>query len=207
MSGAAGGGQLALPLAWPGGSDFLVSACNKAAVRQLEHPALWPVMACVLAGPPRSGRSLLGRIFAARSGGSLLDDADRSDEEAVFHAWNRAQETRRPLLMVASTHPHGWAPRLRDLASRLAASPTAIINAPDERLAEALLERGFAARGLALTPDVNRWLLRRIERSYVAIEATVDLIDRAMLAQKRALTLPLVRAVLAPVIDASHTSA
>ena len=39
-----------------------------------------PVMASVLTGPRKSGRSLLARVFASRSGGSIVDDADLRPE-------------------------------------------------------------------------------------------------------------------------------
>ncbi|HEX8447009.1 MAG TPA: chromosomal replication initiator DnaA, partial [Sphingomonas sp.] len=96
--------QIALPLLWPAEDaigDFIQSASNQAAVRHLKHRALWPVMTTVLTGPRKSGRSLLGRMFVADSGGRLIDDADRRPEEELFHAWNRAQSDRRPLLLIA----------------------------------------------------------------------------------------------------------
>ena len=40
---------------------------NADAVRHLGHWSLWPVTATLLTGPRKSGRSLLGRIFAAKS--------------------------------------------------------------------------------------------------------------------------------------------
>ena len=50
-------------------------------------------MATLLTGPRKSGRSLLGRIFVRKTGGRLFDNAEEHDEEALFHAWNEAQET------------------------------------------------------------------------------------------------------------------
>lgn len=70
--------QLALPFDWPADprdDEFLVSDSNARAVQQLEHWSTWPVMAVVLTGPRKSGRSLLARIFAAKSGGEIIDDA------------------------------------------------------------------------------------------------------------------------------------
>ena len=64
--------QMALPLGWPADErqeDFIVGESNARAVRHLEHWGTWPVMATILTGPRKSGRSLLGRLFARRSGG------------------------------------------------------------------------------------------------------------------------------------------
>ena len=94
--------QIALPLDWPVADrdeDFLISDSNRAAFEHLKRWSTWPVMATLLTGPRKSGRSLLGRIFVRKTGGRLFDDAEDHDEEAIFHAWNGAQ-MRRHLLPV-----------------------------------------------------------------------------------------------------------
>ena len=129
--------QIALPLAWPVAErdeDFLLSDCNQAAFDHLRRWSTWPVMATVLTGPRKSGRSLLGRIFVRKTGGRLFDDAEDHDEEALFHAWNEAQASRRPLLIVADSPPAGWGIALPDLRSRLSATPLIEIGRPDDRL-------------------------------------------------------------------------
>lgn len=191
--------QLALPLDWPaaeGEGSFVVGAANADAVRHLGHWALWPVMTTILIGPRKSGRSVLARRFAARSGGTLIDDADRQPEEALFHAWNRAQSQRRPLLMIADAVPPQWIVRLPDLASRLAATPKVAIAEPDAALAAALIEKLLGARGLAAPPEVLHYLIPRLERSYVAIQRIIDLIDDTALARRSRLTVPLARRAL-----------
>lgn len=190
--------QFALPLAWPADEqgEFLVLDSNARAVRMLEHWATWPVRTAILAGPAQSGRSLLGRIFAARSGGTVIDDADHVAEEALFHAWNEAQERRRPLLLIARTAPPGWSVALPDLRSRLAASPSAEIGAPEDALIAALFERGFARRNLDVRADLVTWLTARTDRSHAAVMETIDRLDQAALAGRRRLTIPLARETL-----------
>lgn len=199
--------QFALPLDWPADErddDFLLSDANLAAARHLEHWAVWPVPATILTGPRKSGRSLLGRLFARKTGGRLFDDAWEADEESLFHAWNVALATRRPLLIVADAPPPEWIVGLPDLASRLTATPRVAIAPPDDVLVRALLERGFARRGLAVPPVVLAWLIARIERSYVGILAAIDALDRAALSRRRRLTVAFARTVLSDthVIDA-----
>ncbi|WP_022686327.1 HdaA/DnaA family protein [Sphingomonas phyllosphaerae] len=200
--------QIALPLAWPADEqgDFLVVESNARAVRMLEHWATWPVRTAVLAGPPQSGRSLLGRIFAARSGATVIDDADRTEEDALFHAWNRAQEERRPLLLIAAALPPTWNVALPDLRSRLSASPSAEIGAPEDVLVAALYERGFARRHLDARADLITWLTARTERSHAAVMETIDRLDRAALAGRRRLTIPLARETLEGARTASNRS-
>lgn len=152
--------------------------------------------AAILSGPRRSGRSLLARIFAAKSGGEIIDDAEATPEAELFHAWNRAQETRRPLLIVADAAPPAWAVVLPDLRTRLAASPHAVIGAPDDALVRALLARLFERRGLDARPDLVDWLVARLERSHLAVERAVDALDQAAMERRQRPTIPLARTIL-----------
>ena len=201
--------QAALPFDWPAGADerdYIVSEANEPLIRHFEHWSLWPVMATVLTGPRKSGRSLLGRIFAAKTGGELMDQAERQDEEAIFHAWNRAQETHRPLILIADEGPPHWRIRLPDLKSRIAATPRVRIAEPDDMLAAQLIEKICNARGLAAPPELVRYLVPRIERSYLGIHRAVDALDELALQKRQRLTVPLAREALATmgVIDESH---
>jgi hypothetical protein len=200
--------QIALPLDWPEDErddEFILSDANAAVARHLEHWALWPVPVTILTGPRKSGRSLVGRLFARKTGGRLIDDAWRADEESLFHAWNAANSSHRPLLVIADAAPPEWRIDLPDLASRLAATPRVAILPPDDTLLRALLERGLARRGLAAPPQLVTWLSTRIERSYVGIMTAVDALDRASLSRQHRLTVPLAREALmqSGVIDAS----
>lgn len=192
--------QIGLPFDWPAQedqSDFIVTPANAAAVQHLDHWGSWPVRAGLLVGPRKSGKSLLARIFAARSGGAVVDDADSKSEANLFHAWNIAQETRVPLLIVAEQAPPAWEVSLPDLRSRLAATPTIAITPPDAPLIDALLSKLLAKRGLVLPPEVAAYIAPRLERSYLTVLQAVDALDAASLSMKRSLTVPLARDVLA----------
>jgi len=192
--------QIALPLDWPVADreeDFLLSESNRAAFEHLRRWSLWPVMASLLTGPRKSGRSLLGRIFAAKSGGRLIDNATDQDEELLFHAWNTAQTARKPLLLVADLPLPQWSIGLPDLRSRLMATPHIAIGEPDAPLMAALVEKLLAARGLAAPADVLRLVVPRIERSYVGVGRVVDALDAAALARRRAVTVKVAREALA----------
>ncbi|WP_298670014.1 DnaA/Hda family protein [uncultured Sphingomonas sp.] len=192
--------QIALPLEWPADprdEEFLVTPSNARAAHTLEHWGAWPVMTALLTGPRKSGRSLLARIFASKSGGAIIDDAEMRSETELFHAWNRAQADRRPLLIVADAAPPEWRIKLPDLNSRLGASPIAAIGAPDDELMRALLERQFLRRGLDARADLIDWLVARIERSHIAVMRTVDALDQEVLERRKRLSIPLARTTLA----------
>ena len=191
--------QIALPFQWPvadSDEDFLVAEANRDAFTHLTRWSTWPVMATLLTGPRKSGRSMLGRIFVRKTGGRLFDNVEDHEEEALFHAWNDAQARRRPLLMIADRPPPGWEIRLPDLGSRLAATPQVHISDPDDALLADLIVKLLADRGIAAPPDLPEFLVPRIERSYVAVQGVVDILDRKILADRKRMTLAAARQVL-----------
>ncbi len=195
-----GSAQLTLPLELPVGARqdlFLVGPSNEAAVHHLDHWLTWPVKAALLVGPRKSGRTLLARSFAARSGGMIADDAERWSETELFHAWNRAQGEERPLLIVADAPPPLWRIGLPDLRSRIGATPVLRLEPPDDLLIETLLQYLFDRKELVAAPDLVRWLARRVERSHLAVLRIVEALEEdAMLRTMRRLTIPTARAAL-----------
>ncbi|WP_205480654.1 HdaA/DnaA family protein [Sphingomonas arenae] len=191
--------QIALPLDWPQGSDesrFIVSDANRVAFEHFQRWTTWPVRSTILVGPRRSGRSLLARNFVTRVGGRLFDDAQRHDEEALFHAWNQAQDTGRPLVLVAGEAPPAWQPTLPDLRTRLAVTPVVKIEQPDDALFAALIQRLFADRGLHLPDEPLRYVVSRVMRDYWTAERVVEAIDRHAIAERARLTVPTVKRAL-----------
>ncbi len=199
MSGSASP-QLPLPLGWKaaqGQKDFYVSAANAEAVRFLDGWGTWPVPVALLVGPPGSGKSHLGAIFARRTSARLIDDADAGmSDEALFHAWNEAVESRRPLLLTARSAPADWHVALPDLRSRLAATPMVRIGPPDDALLHHLFLKLWRDRGITPPPELAPYVLRRITRSFAAVAAAVEALDAAALASQRPLSVPLARAAL-----------
>ncbi len=188
-----------LPLQWPVADrdeDFLVTDANRLAYTHFTRWSLWPVMATLLTGPRKSGRSLLARIFVRKTGGRLFDHVEDHDEEALFHAWNDAQARRRPLVMIGDRPPPAWQVRLPDLASRIAATPQVEIADPDDELIAALIDKLLADRGIVAPPELADFLVPRIERSYVAVQNVVDTLDREILANRKRMTLAAARQAL-----------
>jgi len=191
--------QIALPLDWPqtdGDARFIVSDANRAAFDHFRKFSMWPVKATILTGPRRSGRTLLGRSFVERVGGRLFDNAEERNEEELFHAWNQAQDTGRPLVMIADDVPPAWSPRLPDLKTRLAVTPVIRIQHPDDALFPALIQLLFADRGLHIPSEALRFMSDRLYRDYWTIERAVEAVDRFAIAERARLSLPTIRRAL-----------
>jgi hypothetical protein len=191
--------QIALPFEWPvadSDEDFLIADSNRAAFEHFQRWSTWPVMATLLTGPRKSGRSLLGRIFVRKTGGRLFDDAEDHLEEDLFHAWNDAQERRKPLLLIADSPPPAWKVTLPDLRSRLAATPHVTIDPPGDELIGSLVMKLLGDRGIAAPQELADFLVPRIERSYVAVQKAVDALDRAILSHHKRMTVPVAKRAL-----------
>ena len=194
-----GADQIALPLDWPqneGDARLIISYANREAFEHFRHWSMWAVKATILTGPRRSGRTLLARSFVERVGGRLFDDANERDEEELFHAWNQAQDTGRPLVMVADEIPPAWLPRLPDLKTRLAVTPITRIHHPDDVLFGGLIQLFFADRGLHIPPDALRFMSERLHRDYWTAERAVEAVDRFAIAERARLSLPTIRRAL-----------
>lgn len=191
--------QIGLPFDWAGqahSGNFLVSEANEAAFRHIEGWRDWPVPISILSGPAQSGKSMLGQHFRAVSGGTVIEDADRQDNTALFHQWNIARDSGCPLLLIARPAPERWTVALPDLRSRLAAAPHMRLGEPDDALVQALIETGLAQAGSAYSPDLPQWLSRRIERSYGAVAAVLERLNGLSIASGRKISVPLAKEAL-----------
>ena len=191
--------QIALPLDWPqsqGESRLIVTDANRDAFDHFRKWSMWPVKSTLLTGPRRSGRSLLARTFVERVGGRIVDHADRTDEEELFHAWNAAQDSGRPLVMIVDRAPAEWDIALPDLKTRIAVTPTIRINEPDDELFQALIELHFADRGLHVPREALRFMADRLHRDYWTAERAVETVDRYAIEERARVSLPTVRRAL-----------
>jgi DnaA regulatory inactivator Hda len=204
--------------------DLFVGSSNAEAVAWLEAwPAGWRARGLVLVGPTGSGKTHLASIWSARAAARLVaadaidpalvdqgiravvvEDVERTPlANGLLHLYNRLVEIGGSLLLTATAPPRAWNVSLPDLRSRLQALPVAELRAPDDALLDAVLVKLFADRQLRPSPEVVSFIAQRVERSLAAIARAVATLDRAALAERRALTLPFVRQALraAGVID------
>jgi chromosomal replication initiation ATPase DnaA len=197
--------------------DFLVADSNFAAVEWIDKWPDWPNHVLLLAGPEKSGKSHLSRVWQEKSGafspvGNDIDacmsqaadglpicldiNGELDDEEALFHLVNWVKEHDTSLLITALDPPNGWHIKLPDLRSRLLAAHLVTLGVPDDNLLAAVMVKHFADRQISITEDVLRYLMPRIERSFASVSDIVERLDDASLSEGRAVTIPLAKRVL-----------
>ena len=197
-----------------GREDFLVGPANAEAVGWIDRYPEWPSYGLAIVGPAGCGKSHLAQVFASRAGAIslastafaadsvspgaayVIEDAG-TDERRLLHFLNAVREHDAHVLLTAREAPARWGTALPDLASRLAALPVVRISAPDDAMREAVLVKLFADRQLDVAPDVIAYLLRHMDRSFEAIRRLVARADAESLAHGRAVTVPLVKDLLA----------
>lgn len=205
-----------------GRGDFFVSPANAAAVDLVSRDAAWPMGKLALAGPEGSGKTHLAQVWATETGATIVaaadlaladlpaiaaatrvavEDMDRATgdpatEEALFHLHNLLLAGDGRLLLTGRTHPAHWPIALPDLKSRLDATATAALDAPDDALLAAVLVKLFADRQIAVAPPLVAYLVPRIDRSFAAAHAIVDRLDRAALSEGRSVTRALAQRLL-----------
>jgi len=192
--------QFALPLDWHSARNqrcIIPCAANRDAIAFLDKPDQWPSHCVILTGARKSGRSTLAATIAMTRGVTVIDDADREDEAALFHAWNRTREAGGQLLLVAGQQPPGWEIGLPDLRSRLATAAIVRIGEPDEDLAQLLIEQGLAQAGTAYAPDLAPYLAARLPRCYDAIDAAIASLNAESLSSSGKISLLRAKLILA----------
>ncbi len=140
-----------------------------------------------------------GRAVVEEADGLAALEPERRDaaERALFHLANLAAAEGAWLMVTGRAAPVRWPVRMPDLASRLEALPLARLAPPDDTLLSSLMVKLFADRQLHVGSDVIKFLVRRIERSFAAVEATVEALDRRSLARQRPVTRAMAAAYLA----------
>ncbi len=208
-----------------GREDFLLAPCNEVAVAWIDRWPDWPGVALALHGPPACGKTHLCHVWRALSGAveitpAALAAAEPPDlvgaaktvaleevdtaiatgqlaEERLLHLYNILGERGGHMLLTGRTPPARWPVALPDLRSRLRAVTAVAMAPPDDALIEAVLVKLFADRQLRVDAGVVRFLAARMERSFAAARSIVAAMDSAALADKREITVPLARRVLA----------
>ena len=203
--------------------DYLIGPCNKDAVGWIERWPDWPAPVLIISGEAASGKTHLAAVWReisdaeiikpemlisktaeqiAHIGKNLVFDGidpwlgEDSAEVTLFHLYNIFKEEGRSFLITTRIAPSHVDFVIADLASRLRAAPVATIHSPDDILLGSVMIKLFSDRQLTVSNDVIKYILPRMERSFVSARDIVAKADRFALAQKRSISVPLMRQVL-----------
>jgi chromosomal replication initiation ATPase DnaA len=214
--------QLALPFAEAqsfAAEDFCTAPSNAVARDWLDRPEAWSNGRLVLWGDAGCGKTHLLHIWAGAHGALLVngptlyglirpttpvavDDADILPEPRnLLHLLNAAAEAACPVLMTARLPPARQSIKLADLASRLRASESVEIRAPEDELLALMLTRQAADRQLSLSISVQNFLLTELPRTAYALREAVARLDHAARDRNARITRQLVAGLVADLIE------
>lgn len=199
-------------------ADFIEGDGNRLALAHLRRYPDWPAPLTLLEGPAKSGKSHLGRVWAARAGGIaagpsdlvelsrlggrapvLIDDVDRGgySEPALFHLLNQSIRDRRPVLLTAREPIANWPFETDDLKSRARLAAHFALALSDDIQLSQMFAKLFDDRQVMVKPDVIAYLVTRMERSPEEAVALAELADRMALSRGSAITRRIAAAALA----------
>jgi len=126
-----------------------------------------------------------------------LDAAGQAGLFALFNRWRECASTDCAFALAVAGDCAPRASRLReDLRTRLAWDVVFRLQPLSDADKRAALQTQAAARGLALSPEVLNWILTRTTRDMRALTGLLDALDRYSLSAQRAITVPLLRAMM-----------
>lgn len=124
-----------------------------------------------------------------------LQELNIQQQEKLFHIFNYMKGIGGSLV-VASQIPVAQLNLIPELRSRLLLGTQAELTAPQESDLKLLLVKWSQDRQLKLEQTVISYILSHCERSPQVLEGIVEALDTLSLAQKRKITIPLVRDIL-----------
>ncbi|MBC7711597.1 MAG: DnaA regulatory inactivator Hda [Rhizobacter sp.] len=127
-----------------------------------------------------------------------VDDADRlsiAQQGWLFTAFNHVAQSGGCTVTTGSSAPGLW-PMRDDIRTRMGSGlALEILPIPQDGLAQALSHYA-ATRGFSVSQEVLSYLLSHAQRDLTSLCKTLAGLDRMSLAQKRAVTIPLLRAYM-----------
>ncbi len=198
--------------------DFLVSPSNADAFDLVDRWPAWSTPTLLLIGPPGSGKTHLGMVWARLAGAHIavvedmrdpaalasheavvLDDCESlaRDEAALFHFVNLMRERGGWLLVTAQRAPDRWGLCTPDLLSRLRLYPQVTMGSPSPDLVRAVLVKLFDDRQIRTDEDLIAYAALHLDQSLDAARMFVQVVDEASLAVGRKITRALAATTIA----------
>ena len=133
------------------------------------------------------------KLFAA-SPYIIIEDLNESvDNEALFHIYNYYRDNGGNILFLAERAPKHINFKLPDLASRMRAVPAIEIGEPDDEMLSVLLFKLFDDRQIKVAPDVLKYALKYMTRSFEYAQKLVAEADRISLIKKSPITIATIK--------------
>ncbi len=186
--------------------SFVYGPTNAEAVSRLQAPEHWAGHVLALYGPPGSGKTHMGMIWASEQGEQgvitldgaagfiprkdyrgqsiWIDTADKCDEYSLFTLINLALTSEiKALLLTSQTRPADWPVQLPDLKSRLRNVQTVGIQEADDEVLSSIIDKLFRDRGLVVSEQLIQYLLAHADRSIDSLRRLIADIDREAASQ------------------------
>lgn len=134
-------------------------------------------------------RQLLEKHFCL-----IVEDLEENiNQEALFNLYNIYRDEGGCILFTSQEAPARINFDLPDLRSRMNIVPSIEIKEPDDDLLSALLVKLFMDRQISITPDLIKYIISNMQRSFAYARKLVEETDRVSLANKRAVSLPIIK--------------
>ena len=198
--------------------DIFKSSCNEIAIEMIEKWPDWPSdnrIICIY-GPAGSGKTHLSNIWMQKSKAITYNEINHLSldniysinkpiifenlsnnnnwpENLLFEFINDVRSSGNYLLITCSKNPLKLNWKLNDIISRFSSFTNIEIKLPNDDLIKKVLIKCFADRQLSLDKQYIDYISMRIERSYLAINKIVDIIDTLTLQYKQPVNYSLVK--------------
>lgn len=204
-----------------GRESLIVTPCNAMAMAVLDDCKGWPEGKLILCGAQGSGKTHMAHVWAGDMGGEIASARDLSleavpdmvkgprvvenlhqiagdaeQERVLFHLHNLMRAEGHLMLFTSEQAPGHLPLVLPDLRSRLEATALVSLEGMDDALLAMLIVKLFSDRQLPVKTAMLDYTVKRIERSFLAVQEFVAEMDRKALAERRKVNRALAKEVL-----------
>jgi len=198
--------------------DFCISKSNEEVYNFLNTWPNWSENIVNIYGPEKSGKTFLLSVFAQKNSFVKIskkeisksnidyilkqkkiiieDISNEIDNELLFLIYNHFKSNDNFLVFSSLYDTANLSFSLNDLNSRLNSVFNIEIHNPSDNLLYSILSKGISDRQITLEPKIIDYILGKIERTYLAVNTFVKLMDKKNLIDKKKITKKLVNSIL-----------
>ena len=201
--------------------NLVKSSCNNIAINFIEKWPNWSLdnrIVCIF-GATGSGKTHIARVWKKKSNAKVLNKISNLTlnniyenntplvfedinsniywpENLLFEFINEIKLSENYLLITCKGNPNKIKWNLKDLISRFSSFVNIEIKLPDDNLIKNILVKQFSDRQFSIEKKLIEYISFRIERSSLAINNIVNLIDELTLKYKKPVNLSIVKEAL-----------